>query len=228
MTLFIVFLVMLVTLPTVFITYALIVKKEEKEPFSFRSYFSYEFFPKDKKNTHYLILRIIEGFAFSVNVLPGLYGLLSLHQWDLNSALLFIALFLAGLTFGVGQYLLSVIDLSFAKQHLSLFFATDASLILFAGMGGFYFLAVYRNLNELPILILAILLFLVLLFSVAFVLNPKIKDWGKMEKQENEDGSVSYRRPKRFVLPYSEWGLALLSILSSVIMLIGLFFISIK
>ncbi len=228
MTLFIVFLILTLTLPILFLSYALITKKEEKEPFSFRSYFSYELFPKNKRSTHYIILRIIEGFSFAVPILPGLFGLLSLHQWDLNSALLFIALLLSGLAFGTSQYMLSLVDLSYARQHLSLFFSSGASLILFAGMGGFYFIAVYRNLNEMVILVLAILLFLILLFTVAFLLNPKIKDWAKLEKQENEDGSVSFRRPKRFVLPYSEWGFALLSILSSVITLVGLFLISIK
>lgn len=228
MTYFIIFLLLVILLPAFCLSLALYQKKIHKNSYSFRSYFSYELFPA-RGEKFFLSLRIVEGLAFSVGFLPGLYGMLSLLQIDENSLFFLIAIMLVGFLPGLGQYFLSFIDLSFAKRHLILFFLIAASMILYTGMTGFYFVAVYRNNLEMVInLLFAIFLFAISLFVALLVINPKITNWDKLEKTIDEKGEISYRRPKRFVLPYSEWMMYFASVLANVIILIGLFMISIK
>ncbi len=226
MILFIIFLLLTILLPACFLFLAL-TQKKSKDRFSFRSYFSYELFPP-KESKLYYPLRVLEGLSLLTGILPGLYGLFAIQQFDLNYSLFFVGLSLAGIIAPLGQYFLSYIDLSFAKQHLSLFCVTGIGEILFCGMSGFYFAAVYRNLRDVFSLIVTIFLFLGLFASVLLLINPKLKDWAKLEKSVSEDGSVSYCRPKRFVLPYSEWVLYFVAILNNLIALIGLYFLTIN
>lgn len=225
MTFFIIFLLLTILLPTCFLFLALAQKR--KEDFSFRSYFSYELFPS-KESKWYYPLRILEALALLTGILPGLFGLFFIQQFNINYTLFFVGLSLAGIVAPLGQYFLSYIDLSFSKQHLSLFCVTGIGEILFCGMSGFYFAAVYRNLGDILSLIIAIFLFLGALISALLLINPKLKDWAKLEKNVGEDGLLSYHRPKRFVLPYSEWTLFFLGIFNDAIALIGFYFLTIN
>jgi len=40
---------------------------------------------------------------------------------------------------------------------------------------------------------------------VALVFNPKMKEWAQLKEKVEEDGTVTYERPKWFVLAYTEW-----------------------
>ena len=52
------------------------------------------------------------------------------------------------------------------------------------------------------------------------MINPKLRDWARLEKQVNGDGTISYRRPKVFILALSEWLTILINHLSFVLILI--------
>lgn len=43
------------------------------------------------------------------------------------------------------------------------------------------------------------------LAELVLVFNPYLKRWETLEAVTQKDGSVTYERPKRFVLPFSEW-----------------------
>lgn len=226
MTLFVAFLLISILFPFFFIVALFLTKKKE---FSFRSYFLYEFFAGREKDASYYLIRIMSALAFLAPSLSGVYGLtLVMNGRDANSIVFFCAVLLAALAFALSSFRLEYVDMSNEKEHLSLFFASIIGVLIFSGMCGFYFVAVYRNLYISSLLALAPLLFLISLSSVILILNPKIRDWSKLEKKKNDDGSVSYARPKRFVLPYSEWLLFFLIMLSNVISLIGLYIISIN
>lgn len=229
MTSFLLFLLLSIFLPIFFVGVALLKKKSEKSDFSFRSYFSYELFFSEKKDALYYILRIIGALAFLTPVLSGIYGLtLTLTRGSSDSSFFLGSVALFSFIFSLMQYWLTYCSLSYSKKHLTLFFCSDAALIISSGMAAFYFLAVYHNVYLSSSLFLTIFLLLVVVVSIGVLLNPKLRDWDKMERAVKEDGSVYYIRPKRFVLPYSEWLLLLMSFVSNIAIIVGLYLISIN
>lgn len=54
-------------------------------------------------------------------------------------------------------------------------------------------------------IVLAILAGIFAIAILAITLNPKLKDWARLEQVSAEDGSVTYKRPKIFWLAFSEW-----------------------
>ena len=229
MTIFLLFLLLSILLPLAFFAFSLFSKKKNDEPFSFRSYFSYELFSSKKKGFAYYALRIIGGLAYLCPALSGVYGLLLVSSRGDSTSSFFIASFtFFAFFFALFEYLLTYFDLSYEKRHLSFFFLSGSSLIVFSGMSGFYFLAIYRNIYLPSSLFIAVVLFLIVLLSVAMLINPRLKDWSKMEKTIKGGGSIEYIRPKRFLLPYSEWSFLLLALIGNIIIIIGLYLVSIN
>ena len=68
-------------------------------------------------------------------------------------------------------------------------------------------------MNGNPLLIAAIVSVLLFLLSFLPLLNPKLKDYAKLEAHTLPDGSVELRRPKIFPLAASEWWEILLGLL---------------
>lgn len=62
------------------------------------------------------------------------------------------------------------------------------------------------------------------LFIFVLILNPKLSSWGKMDQVTNDDGTISYARPKFFVLAFSEW----MIIIANLLTLIPLFILIIS
>lgn len=58
------------------------------------------------------------------------------------------------------------------------------------------------NLLKVSIGIIALLIGIAL---IAFVANPKMKKWNKLEEKKSADGTISYDRPKWVILAYTEW-----------------------
>lgn len=229
MTIFLLFLLLSIFLPLIFFVYALYAKKRRKEEFSFRSYFSYELFSYEKKDASYYILRMIGALAYFSPTISGIYGLVLIaSRGDATTSFFlgFISVF--AFIFGLFQYLLTYCDFSNERNHLTFFFLSGASLIIFSGMAAFYFFAIYRNIYLPSSLIAVIALSLIVIASIIILLNPKLKDWSKMEKTTKEDGSVTYSRPKRFVLPYSEWALMAMAHVANILIIIGLYLISVN
>jgi hypothetical protein len=73
------------------------------------------------------------------------------------------------------------------------------------------------------LLALAIILFILALFAAFLLLNPGLKKWDKMDKVAKADGTISYVRPKRFVLAYSEWALYFANVACDVLALVGIY-----
>ena len=58
----------------------------------------------------------------------------------------------------------------------------------------------------------------VIALAVAIILvNPRLKTWAKLEKVVDEDGASSLKRPKPFVLAFSEWIVIFLGVLSYIL-----------
>lgn len=123
------------------------------------------------------------------------------------SILLTCVLGLSGLCF----IFLNIFDVTHVKAHLTLFTVFAALVILSGGLIFARGLTAYNVFNEhghkeIIFLVTQILAAVSVVFSLLVLVNPKLRSWARLD---NVDGT--YKRPKRFVLAYSEW--ALLTIL---------------
>lgn len=104
---------------------------------------------------------------------------------------------------------LNIFDVTHVKPHLSLF-VVFAGLIVLSGtlifVRGFtaYNLFADHGHKEILFLLTEILAGLSVVYSLLFIVNPKLRVWARLDNINGE-----YKRPKRFVLAYSEWGLLL-------------------
>ncbi|MDY0177654.1 MAG: sodium/proton-translocating pyrophosphatase [Erysipelotrichia bacterium] len=185
--------------------------------FSLISYFDYHKKKFDFKNT----------FPYEINdykiTRENIYGKISFGV-SLLALIFFYATYSLGLTnyhFGMAIFigLMGIIGLLasaiifFASfNNLKLHLAGDVLLFssgiaLNAGIS-FYTLWDLRDrtipINILKIVIGAIVL-LIMVVLILLVINPKMKEWNKLEEKTSEDGTVSYERPKRIILAYVEW-----------------------
>lgn len=67
----------------------------------------------------------------------------------------------------------------------------------------------YDKYQSVPALVGMIIAAVCCVFVVIITLNPKLSRWAELEKETQEDGSSTMKRPKWFTLAYSEWALLL-------------------
>lgn len=111
---------------------------------------------------------------------------------------------------GIIFIFLHFFDVTHVKVHLFLF-VLFAFLTLLSGALSFTRAIVAHNMcinygNNEPIFIVCeVINAIFIIFTLIVILNPKLKFWARLE--ETKEGTNKYRRPKRFVLAYSEWAL---------------------
>ncbi|MDD5884410.1 MAG: hypothetical protein PUC66_00010 [Erysipelotrichaceae bacterium] len=190
------------------LSFGLSAQKEAKISYRFSQYFPYELFQGKKNYT--LPARICAGLTATSLFFAPVYSLFFLPSTEFLRSNLGFLWFLCALTDGAVAliYALTWIPLSKEKLHLSLFFAESATLsILHSAFFFFYFSKYQRNIldDSTPLLYAAILSAIFFLLSFVPLLNPKLKDYAKLEAHALPDGSVELCRPKIFPLAASEW-----------------------
>lgn len=178
--------------------------------FSFMRVFPYEVIENNEK-----FPLIYKGFLYLFSIIC-IFPLFALASEKVQ----FNAFYLASimLTFsGVCFVFLNFFDATHTKAHLLLFvlfgcFCLLGNLIN-ASVTLTYLLneRFYETNKSFAILKISISIILALL-QITIYVNPKLKDWAKLDK--NEAGQLS--RPKRFPLAYSEWATLLVLFLSVV------------
>ena len=68
--------------------------------------------------------------------------------------------------------------------------------------------------KETAVFVLSIMQFAISLTVVFILVNPRLKNWAQLEKVVGKDGGSSLKRPKPFVLAFSEWIIIFLSVLA--------------
>jgi hypothetical protein len=92
----------------------------------------------------------------------------------------------------------------------------SGSLIFARGLTAYKTFAEHGH-QEMLFLITEILAGLSVVYSLLFVVNPKLRIWPRLDNVNGE-----YKRPKRFVLAYSEWGIFLALFLNELIFFVQL------
>ncbi len=107
-----------------------------------------------------------------------------------------------------------------ATIHMSISFLL-ASLVTF---NGFYFMYLYNSQSTGSVyhMILGIVGALLALGMFAVIFNPKLLNWYRLDKETNDDGTISVTRPKIFPLAFSEWLSIAISFLSGLIFIFEL------
>lgn len=192
----------------------------ERHPFDVLSFFPYELF-QSSHGVYFVFARVSEGlFLLSGLALP-IYLISSIGIYQTSSYLSFLIGILAFAGLGAVAFLfLSIVPLPEVKKHLALYFLYGAFEITSFSMMGFLLLNLGKNDPSKEHLAVP---FAIVLFVVSFVImllwvNPRLLDFAKMDKVVGPDGGVVLKRPRPFVLAFSEWltvGLQILGILFS-------------
>lgn len=203
----ILFVIYIASFATLIVVRFLLSKGTGKAQYSFLRNFPYEVvtFYKDKSKIYKIILYIFAGLCFSpIFVVVPLIGEFGDLGWMaiLNACL-----------YGFGGLLIVAIHLfeaKFIRTHSLLVSILIAIAFLSSSLSALFSMLtfnVYNRFNQgSPLSIGCFALFIVaVLFDLFIAFNPKLKDWAKLEQYANDDGSVSYDRPKIFPLALSEW-----------------------
>jgi hypothetical protein len=196
--------------------------EREKEPYSFLRYFPYELYG-DSRGAFRVFARIGEAFALLADGALPLFLLLAYHNTlagevpsYLTGLMIFTTLFI------LSYFLMSLIPASAEKAQLSLFFSSAALSTLSFTMEGLLLIILIRSVSGKELLYIVVgILFALALATIVLPLNPKMKHWAELEKVSESDGTLSFRRPRFFILAFSEWLLTLFRAVGFVLALVG-------
>jgi hypothetical protein len=202
--------------------------KEEGKSYDVRSSFPYELY-ETSRGPYFLFARIMEALVLlSYVALPILLGVKYFSTLQGYATSFLAGVVLSSLLFSLSYFFLTVVPASKEKFHLSLFFLSSAFNALNLSMEGLFLITLAKSTRDgTALYILAAFLFATALFSLALPMNPRLKKWAEMEKVAEADGTLSFRRPKIFILALSEWLLFALSLGGYFLALVGFFLVSI-
>ena len=208
--------------PAIFLLYFLLgsgqfeptLKDDRKRMFSILTDFPYEMMPKNRKN---YALIFLAGY-FLLSLLTNVSMFINFYDYAPTiTGLLIISAFLA-LSYAFFNLRIHKVTASLEKSHLGGFFVMGLTLILLASINGIIFINLSRGRKlETLVFVLSIIMFVIALAVAIILVNPRLKTWAKLEKVVDEDGASSLKRPKPFVLAFSEWIVIFLGVLSYIL-----------
>lgn len=183
-----------------------------KKKFSFLTDFPYETF--EIKRNHLGDFSVLIAFLVSeVLVSASMF----LNFYDASPDLIGLLILSALLTVVMIFLVIRIHTLSAGREkiHLTRFYLMGLGLVLLSSVNGIIFLNLSKGReSETAVLVLSIIQFVLALSVVFILINPRLKDWARLEKVVDEDGGTSLKRPKPFVLAFSEWIIIFLLVIS--------------
>ena len=208
--------------PAIFLLYFLLgsgqfetdLKDDRKRMFSILTDFPYEMMPKNRKN---YALIFLAGY-FLLSLLTNVSMFINFYDYAPTiTGLLIISAFLS-LAYAFFNLRIHKLTASLEKSHLGRFFVMGLALILLTSINGIIFINLSRGHKlETLVFVLSIIMFVIALAVAIILVNPRLKTWAKLEKVVDEDGASSLKRPKPFVLAFSEWIVIFLGVLSYIL-----------
>jgi hypothetical protein len=197
-------------------------KEKGGEGYSFLSGFPYELYG-DSREVYPLFARIGEGIALLSDVGLPLALLVSYRSSLQGTTPSYLAgLLIFAFLFALSYLFMTIIPASNEKAHLSLFFSSAALSTLSLSMDGLFLIVLIRSLSGKEMLyILVGFLFALALATILLPFHPKMKRWAELERVSEKDGTVSFRRPRVFILALQEWLLSLFRALGYILALVG-------
>ena len=194
-------------------------RKEQGRKYDFLTEFPYEMLGKKTAISRF-VSSLLGAYLISL-VLLCVFQISLFYQSSTLLPFIIVGGFLT-LAYGIVTMFLSTLSASNEKAHLNLFVINAGFLVVNASMNGIFLWAASRGLTmEIASKILGTICFFAAVAAVLVMMNPKLKDWPLLENVAEPDGTVSFRRPRPFILAWSEWILLFVSLMVSVFAGIG-------
>ena len=194
-------------------------KKRYNVTYNLRNMFPYEF------NYETTFKENLIGNIFLVATSVGLVLFYVSFFQSMNNFGLPIITMVAGIMASVMMPFVSFVPIKMIRMHL--FVDVMFFIMTFLTIASFGLIMVneYQVFAQPKSLIMAIINFVFALGVFLILMNPKLTHWGDLEEVENSDGTKYYKRPKFFVLAFSEWLIMFFMIASLVLGLITFYLI---
>lgn len=140
-------------------------------------------------------------------------------MFDLTHTGFMIFVLVMGLFSSIMVLLINFVPLKLLKGHIATSVLTFLAAFITPASIAIASFSIYRSNQNSLALATSIIAIVVTVFVFILIMNPNLTHWAHVEKKTNEDGSVSYVRPKYFVLAFSEW-LCVICIVSCQILLV--------
>ncbi len=196
--------------------------KDEKKAFNFRQYFIYEAFSFEGKKR--LILRFLQGLFLLINAGIAICSYFLPTDQSITTGSYFLMIALFEVIVCLFSFLLSFLSFKEEKIRVASFMFYGAFIAIRNGTAGFILLSISRKTLEtasILSLVFAIFSFIFAGLALLPLLNPKLTNYAKLDQVIEKDGTVSYQRPKYFVMAFSEW---LLTFLDEATLLLAIIF----
>ena len=122
----------------------------------------------------------------------------------------------------VGFSFLFFVKAFHVKSHMFSMLIFGFASILFDVMSIIAFLHFDDHFMSLKVLF-SCLLGLFALIKLVLLINPKLKDWAKLDSSIDQTGAVIHSRPKIFLIATTEWTLIVLHFLSALFSMLAFF-----
>ena len=196
--------------------------KSRKRRYDFLCDFPMELLPIEgaKRNSGIIVV----AFFSLALALSYAFPLLTSDLYPQLRVFLLVVFGFAVLTSSMGYAVFSV-QPTYPRAHI-LFFSLlggfEGVLMFLCAIAFLHLQALSSSLG----IFFAVIYFVLGAAVLIILLNPKLKQWAKLDSKPAEDGTVVIMRPRPFVLAFSEWLLFGIQLLSSILLLVGTFLIN--
>ena len=215
-------LAVIVLFPAIMLFYLSFAKRQDHVPFHYRNCFPYEAFV-DREKRQDILARVLQALALLAGLLPAVFALVAFKDADLSFTGYLYGFLAISIVSAAAFLLLTILPLSHPRSHLLIFFVFMATVIIKKGMAGLSLLQMAEFTSMTIAKVVGIIVLCLIVSEAAVVANPKLKNWDRLETVTNEKGEQVVRRPKWFVLAYSEWFVFFVGILADLITLIAIY-----
>ena len=181
------------------------------EKLSFLTGFPYEAYEKKKNSVGFYALIVFLASEALLNVS------MFVNYSDTSADMIGLLVLSATLTVTMFFLIIRIHTLTASREriHLTRFYLMGLGLFLLASLNGLIFLNLSKmSEKETAVFVLSIMQFVISLTVVFILVNPRLRNWAQLEKVVGKDGGSSLKRPKPFVLAFSEWSIIFLSVLA--------------
>ncbi|MFA5686725.1 MAG: hypothetical protein WCZ47_00290 [Bacilli bacterium] len=195
--------------------------EEQKVKYSFLQMFPYEL-SSQSRGKYYILHRLFLYFYVAFSLTPALLLFMKYQSYQqLSSFLLFVnVLFIIQAIIFLS---LNIIEARFIKTHATIATLYFAFSLLSSGGASIFLINLYINSSDNLVtqLVIGVLLVLISILLLVIMLNPRLKNWPQLEQVNNIDGTQSLKRPKIFILAFSEWLVVFLNFIAYLLILIA-------
>ena len=172
-------------------------------------------------NVYRTLLYIFSGLCFA----PVFVVLPLLDEFGGLGALAMIVSFLYGIE-GIVMVSIFLFNIRYTNTHTKLSTAFMAGSFLVNGLTTLYGILTFTTWNKFdkgsPVaLTMGIVAALLTIGTLIIALNPKLKNWAQLVKNDN-GREVTYSRPKIFPLAFSEWLIILINFVGEIVFFVSL------